>query len=1221
MSEEYFGADSSSIETSSGSKRKRDDEEELDDQLSEENLGCKIKDKKTTLVRVKRIDDDESDDSQNQDEEKYEGEQKIQKTDMPERMQLRNIPITSVGSDELESEVEWIFKHGFSKASISNQDGTADGREDVIKGKIRNALEFIRNQHFEVPFIAFYRKEYVLPELSVNDLWKVHKFDEKWTKLQTRKNNMMRLFKKMQKYQSEKLTQNLTKSIPKNVRVLKDEDIDTLRMVQSSEELSDVYNHFTLYYGNDVPAMREEYRRRKREEAKERRSSAARRRLNDLGEDLRDPDDVNADLYSRGASAGLDGLLRKYGLSRIEQFADNYQRHDIHQSQTTKDPCDVALEYAFSKFPNAAEFLKAANYMLAVQIAKEPSVRKFVRESFFERARFDVIPTKEGLKKIDEMHDLYSLKFLKNKPVRDLVNDQFLRLWVAEQDKLLTIVFQTKIDGATTASYLDDMKSLLTRDESSKLVQEWDDLRKEIIDLALSKFVLPSLVKELKEKLLNEAQDFVKRACCQQLYNWLNVAPYEVNFRDNEGWDTENGITVLGLSYGEDKKETVYGCLIKGDGELSNQIRLEHILNGTTAEKEKTLKTMKNFISSFKPHGIAVSAESKEAIMLVEKLRAIISELVKEKKCPMINVVLVDNSLAKVCAKSTRADFPQDWLFGEAITIARVLQVNFQTSIFFFIQDPLIAYSQLCNADKDILNLKYHPLQYQLSKEELFEGLYLEFVNRTNEVGVDINRAIKHPRTAHLIQFICGLGPRKADDLMKTLKNQRLENRSQLETACHMGPKVFTNCAGFIKIDTHLSGDGAESQVEVLDGSRVHPEIYHWARNFAVAALKYHGGKDVDPDGAVKKILEAPKKLEGLDLDALAAYIEHQGYGNTRITLESIRSELLHLYKDGRPSYQAPSHEEDIFNMITKETPQTFYKGKMVLATVTGFQRRKPKREELDKANPKKNETTGLWQCPFCLQNDFTDLSEVWNHFDAGSCSGQAIGVSICLENGLSGFLPMKCLSDSNVTNPEERVRLGQTIHCRITKINFEDFSVDVTSRSSDLNDINGVWRPPKDPFYDGPAEKAMLKAEEDAKKLRQRNTESVVVHPASNTSNTTERRSGGPSSRSRSRSPNRGRTARTIGSSSRSRSPLHQSSPLRRPSPRPPALPPVGAPAPSLIVAPPWFHNMQCPHFRDHSQCPRGNLCPYVTGPYQPDLQLMEALDMPGRDPPQNPQ
>lgn len=46
-------------------------------------------------------------------------------------------------------------------------------------GKIKKALDFMRNQHFEVPFIAFYRKEYVQPELNISDLWRVYKFDAK----------------------------------------------------------------------------------------------------------------------------------------------------------------------------------------------------------------------------------------------------------------------------------------------------------------------------------------------------------------------------------------------------------------------------------------------------------------------------------------------------------------------------------------------------------------------------------------------------------------------------------------------------------------------------------------------------------------------------------------------------------------------------------------------------------------------------------------------------------------------------------------------------------------------------------------------------------------------------------------------------------------------------------------------------------------------------------
>ena len=47
------------------------------------------------------------------------------------------------------------------------------------------------------------------------------------------------------------------------------------------------------------------------------------------------------------------------------------------------------------------------------------------------------------------------------------------------------------------------------------------------------------------------------------------------------------------------------------------------------------------------------------------------------------------------------------------------------------------------------------------------------------------------------------------------------------------------------------------------------------------------------------------------------------------------------MYKDFRDAFVEPTPEE-IFNMVTKENPQTFYVGKMVMATVTGFAHKKP---------------------------------------------------------------------------------------------------------------------------------------------------------------------------------------------------------------------------------------------------------------------------------------
>ena len=49
---------------------------------------------------------------------------------------------------------------------------------------------------------------------------------------------------------------------------------------------------------------------------------------------------------------------------------------------------------------------------------------------------------------------------------------------------------------------------------------------------------------------------------------------------------------------------------------------------------------------------------------------------------------------------------------------------------------------------------------------------------------------------------------------------------------------VFINCSGFIKIDTTEMGDsGPDIYIEVLDGSRIHPEHYPWARKMAVDAM------------------------------------------------------------------------------------------------------------------------------------------------------------------------------------------------------------------------------------------------------------------------------------------------------------------------------------------------------------------------------------------------
>ena len=48
----------------------------------------------------------------------------------------------------------------------------------------------------------------------------------------------------------------------------------------------------------------------------------------------------------------------------------------------------------------------------------------------------------------------------------------------------------------------------------------------------------------------------------------------------------------------------------------------------------------------------------------------------------------------------------------------------------------------------------------------------------------------------------------------------------------------------------------------------------------------------------------------------------------------------------------------------------------------------------------------------------------MWTHLDNGSCAGQAVGVRTRLENGLSGFIPTKMISDKHIRSPHERVKV-----------------------------------------------------------------------------------------------------------------------------------------------------------------------------------------------------
>lgn len=821
------------------------------------------------------------------------------------------------------------------------------------------------------------------------------------------KDKLLSLFERMDKYrnyQYEQLGDTNEEALTTKLLTDCEIDKDRLNRAQTLEEIADLREQFHVYYNEDLPQMRLREKVLEYREEREKRKKLIANMEHDENDEaplptIDDEDELDeeslvekireqlnirsqpltkTDYYSVCKQAHLEGLVKKFGLKPDklgENLLDDYQKNEIDQYPI--GPLATCEEFLCKQFPNTQAVLQAAIFMHARQLSLDPLARYVVRRDYKSRCTITARPTRVGLQSITEDHPCYTIKYLREKPVHSFKKDQFLYLYQAVKDGLMTMEYV--IDGKKSShTYAERIKQLYTRDEYSDNVLEWNKIRATCIDLMLDKFLFPKFQRELEETLLDEARQYVMKECSSQLFDWIKIAPYRLSNDENVTSTSDVGLRVLSIVYATDPDDVSFAVILSSEGQVMDFIRLPNLMlrdqysTDNRLKKDKDFQTLQTFIVQRVPDVICIGVESRDAKSLQERLEDMVKQLHNEGQFPSLveapNVLLVDTELAKVYAQSRKGegdfrDYPIQ--LRQAISQARRLQ------------DPLLEFSQLFNYDKDILLIKFHPLQDQLDRDHLLSAVEKIFISRTNEVGVDLNRCFTYPHTANVLQFVCGFGPRKATHLIKYFKqsNMQLENRTFLVVNYHMGKCVFSNCAGFIKINTDAMKQ-SDSYIEILDSTRIHPEAYDWARKMAVDALDIEESSEMEPSAALEEIFQNSERLKDLDLDAFAVELKNTMYGDQSITLYDIRAELTHRYKDLRVRYEPPT-SKDLFHFITKETPATFYVGKLIQCQVFDFARRPPTSTQLEHSQPSKNETTGILSCPLCQTERFYTPKEV----------------------------------------------------------------------------------------------------------------------------------------------------------------------------------------------------------------------------------------------------
>ena len=142
-------------------------------------------------------------------------------------------------------------------------------------------------------------------------------------------------------------------------------------------------------------------------------------------------------------------------------------------------------------------------------------------------------------------------------------------------------------------------------------------------------------------------------------------------------------------------------------------------------------------------------------------------------------------------------------------------------------------------------------------------------------------------------------------------------------------------------------GDSTDMYIEVLDGSRIHPENYTYARKMAKDS-QGEGDEEEDDDDeqgntketeAIEKVLENPNLLDSLDLesfnaDLISLNVETGNYMSNKIyTLYQIKQELSHRFRDKREP-PVPLQTNEKFYLLTGENDSSIHLNKLVTGTV-----------------------------------------------------------------------------------------------------------------------------------------------------------------------------------------------------------------------------------------------------------------------------------------------
>lgn len=472
---------------------------------------------------------------------------------------------------------------------------------------------------------------------------------------------------------------------------------------------------------------------------------------------------------------------------------------------------------------NLEDALKGAMDIIAEKISETKEFREIIRTEARENGSIS-----SSLIENEEIDKTYEMYFDFSEKIKNLKAHRVLAMYRGESEKVLKLSFDFN-DEKNQKRIL----NMLCKDKDSA---SYVYIKEALLD-GYKRLLLPSIETEIRNELKEMADTESIKVFAENLKPYIMQPP----IRD---------MAMIGLDPGYRT-----GCKVAVISEYGDV--LDHTAIFPTKPREDikgSKKVLTEFINKYNVKLIAIGNGTAS-----RETEAMVASLIEDLGKKDLYYSIVNEAGASIysASKLGNQEFPDlDVTIRGAISIARR------------IQDPM---AELVKIEPQHIGVGQY--QHDVNQKQLKETLETVVEDCVNSVGVDVNTA-----SAALLNYVSGISKSVAKNIvMYKEENGPFKNRKELNKVKGLGPKSFTQCAGFLRIP---DGD------ELLDNTAVHPESYEIAKKIIL--------EDLDN-------LDIRKKAEELEV----------GY----LTLKDIVEELKKPGRDPRDEMPKPILRSDVLSI------------------------------------------------------------------------------------------------------------------------------------------------------------------------------------------------------------------------------------------------------------------------------------------------------------------